>query len=244
MTRLLSELHRLYLPAPQAFSLIDAHGQVRAMVLELARPASWDALATVWREVQTDLGLPAPAIAVSGVDGFQLWFSLAEPCPASQAIAFLESLRLRYLSDIALERVGMMPTEDASEPLQLRHARWVPEQLGESERWSSFVAPDLAPVFADTPWLDIPPSPEGQADLLSRLGSIKQADFQKALERLAPAAVQSEAQSASGPVGAARTCQDPRQFLLDVMNNESVALGLRIDAAKALLPYASDPPAK
>jgi hypothetical protein len=244
MTRLLSELHRLYLPMPQDSSLIDAHGQVKAMVLALARPADWDAIAAVWRGVQTDLNLPAPAIAVDGVDAYQLWFSLAEPCPAPQAMSFLESLRLRYLRDIAPERVGMMPTVDVSGPQPLRHARRVPAQQGASDHWSSFVAPDLAPVFADTPWLDIPPSSEGQADLLSRLDSIGQADFQRALEMLAPAAVQPEAQSASGPVGAARTCQDPRQFLLDVMNNESVALGLRIDAAKALLPYASDPPAK
>lgn len=240
MTRLLSELHRLYLPMTQDSSLIDDHGRVRAMVLELARPADWDAIATVWRGVQIDLGLPAPAIAVSGVDGFQLWFSLAESCPAHQAMVFLDTLRLHYLSDVAPERVGMMPTVDASAPLQLRHARRVPAQQGTSDHWSSFVAPDLAPVFADTPWLDIPPSSEGQADLLSRLDSIPQADFQKALERLAPAAVQREAHAASTPVGATRTSQDPKQFLLDVMNNESVALALRIDAAKALLPYTGD----
>ena len=31
--------------------------------------------------------------------------------------------------------------------------------------------------------------------------------------------------------------QDPKRFLLDVMNNDTVSLGLRIEAAKALLPY-------
>jgi hypothetical protein len=35
----------------------------------------------------------------------------------------------------------------------------------------------------------------------------------------------------------AGTWQDPTRFLLDVMNNDAVALALRIDAAKALLPY-------
>ncbi|MDZ4295265.1 MAG: hypothetical protein U1C47_25500 [Hydrogenophaga sp.] len=36
--------------------------------------------------------------------------------------------------------------------------------------------------------------------------------------------------------------QDPRRFLLDVMNDPTVALVLRIDAAKALLPAANDAP--
>jgi hypothetical protein len=30
---------------------------------------------------------------------------------------------------------------------------------------------------------------------------------------------------------------DPKRFLLDVMNNDSLDLALRIEAAKALLPY-------
>ena len=30
---------------------------------------------------------------------------------------------------------------------------------------------------------------------------------------------------------------DPRRFLIEVMNDERVALALRIEAAKALLPY-------
>ena len=31
---------------------------------------------------------------------------------------------------------------------------------------------------------------------------------------------------------------DPRRFLLDVMNNEAIEMHLRIEAAKALLPFA------
>ena len=67
-------------------------GTVRAMVLELVRPADWTLLSTLWRGVQTDLELPAPAIAVSGIDAYRLWFSLAEPASAAQARAFLEAL--------------------------------------------------------------------------------------------------------------------------------------------------------
>jgi hypothetical protein len=33
----------------------------------------------------------------------------------------------------------------------------------------------------------------------------------------------------------------PKRFLLDVMNNEALELALRIEAAKALLPYFNEP---
>lgn len=247
MTRLQSELNRLYAPQPAAGQgtdtgepgLIDSGGRVRAMVLELARPADWAALSKVWQGVQADLELPAPAIAVSGQDGFQLWFSLAEPVPAAQAMAFLETLRVRYLGDIQAQRVGLMLAVDAASMPQARHARPVPAQRTDGGHWSAFVAPDLAPVFADEPWLDVPPSPEGQSDLLSRLKSTPLADFQRAFEWLLPATVQGQIPQASSPTAAAVAVSgaglDPKRFLLGVMNDDTVALALRIEAAKALL---------
>jgi hypothetical protein len=39
--------------------------------------------------------------------------------------------------------------------------------------------------------------------------------------------------------GASEPTSDPKRFLLRVMNDESVALALRIEAAKALLSYTS-----
>lgn len=258
MNRLQSELSRLYLPHSaadpgadaEASGLINAEGSVRAMVLELARPANWEVLSKVWRGVQADLELPAPAIAVSGTDGIQLWFSLSEPVSVEQAHAFLASLRLRFLADIAPKRVSLMPVVDASAPQQTRHARWVPAEQEQTGNWSAFVAPDLAPVFADTPWLDIPPSNDGQADLLSRLDSIKPPAFESALERLRPATTQSvaPAHETTGtdagrmpvrPIASAGSL-DAKRFLLQVMNDDTVALALRIEAAKALLPYSDE----
>jgi len=87
------------------------------------------------------------------------------------------------------------------------------------------VAPDLAPVFAEEPWLDTPPGEEGQADLLARLQSIKSAALP------GPAAA-----AAAGATPAPATNSDPKRFLLEVMNDASVPLALRIEAAKALLP--------
>ncbi len=224
MNRLLTELQRLY--APTAPDNAPAEGQVRALLLELARPADWDALGAVWRGVQADLELPAPAIAVNGVDGYQLWFSLAEPVPAAQALDFLEGLRRRYLGGIAAQRLRLETVAQELPPRQL------PSGL-----WSALLAPDLAPVFADEPWLDTEPGAEGQADLLCRLQPIKSADFRAALERLAPDTPAPRVDTASAaPAPSADAGQDaPRRFLLGVMNDASAPLHLRIEAAKALL---------
>lgn len=260
MNRLQSEVHRLYLSQPpggqvagaEAPDLIDADGRVRAMVLTLGKPADWAALSTVWRGVQVDLDLPAPAIAVAGQGGYQLWFSLASPLPVAQAVAFLDALRLRYLRDIAPHRIGMMPALDAASPGPARHAAMVPALQADNGHWSAFVAPDLAPVFGDEPWLDLPPSLDGQAGLLSRLHSIQAAELERAQAQLgtvgrpagpAPPSPEPDAtdaaDAAAAPVGnpvAAGGELDPRSFLLRVMRDDSVALPLRIEAAKALLP--------
>ena len=238
MSRLSSEISRLYLPAPSqdadgAWCLADAQGHTRALVLELARPADWELLGQVWRGVQADLAWPAPAIAVNGVDGFALWFSLVDPVPVTTAAAVLQALRQRYLGQVPLDRLRRLP--DGTQPA---HMDAVPSLQGRVDQWSAFVAPDLAPVFADTPWLDIPPSQEGQADLLSRLASIQRVEWLRALDALglsptpAMAAPADPAAQTAAPLG---PHTDPRRFLTEVMNNETVPLALRIEAAKALL---------
>ncbi|MBE0589396.1 MAG: hypothetical protein IH617_15285 [Hydrogenophaga sp.] len=116
-------------------------------------------------------------------------------------------------------------------------------------RWSAFVAPDLPAVFGDDPSLDFQPVDDAQAEQLSRLASIPPDAWQAALAQLqavapaatvaaaAPAALSTPASSAVAAHAALQgPYQDPRRFLLDVMNDPTVALALRIDAAKALLP--------
>ena len=269
MNRLQAEFQRLYLPGPAAepgrdaapSGLVDPEGRVRALVLELARPADWALLAKVWHGVQADLGLSAPAIAVSGVDGLQLWFSLAEAISVASAQAFLVALCQRYLPDVAPHRLALLPAPAAASPTgTVLHARPVPALQAQTGHWSVFVAPDLAPLFADTPWLDSPPGDDGQAKLLRGLRSITAADWAAAgaqlFPQLFPLAARPDADRltpgaladvpalghATPPAGA-----DPQRFLLSVMNDQSVALSLRIEAAKALLPYlnsssASRPP--
>jgi hypothetical protein len=252
MTRLQTEYQRLYLPptvgadSADAPGLIGADGRVRTLVLALGRPADWDTLSPLWRGVQSDLDLPAPAIAVNGVDAFELWFSLAEPVPVAEAAAFLQGLRQRYLADVKPARLRLWP--EAVAPSASPGPSRIPALQPATGRWSAFVAPDLPAVFGDDPSLDFQPVDDAQAEQLSRLASIPPDAWQAVLAHLqavVPAAVVAAAAPAALPppvssVASAHAAlqgpyQDPRRFLLDVMNDSTVALALRIDAAKALL---------
>lgn len=235
MTRLQTEWQRLFL-SPGADTLNGPDGRVRALVLEIAGPADWAALGRVWLAVQRELDLPEPAIAVSGSDGLQLWFSLQDAVPVAQARHFLQGLAQRHLAELphAARRLRLWPRADG------QHTAPIPAECA-AEQWSAFVAPDLAPVFADTPWLDIPPGPDGQADLLRRLVSITPAAWAAALQALAADPEASAPATATphkhgGPVPAPGPL-GPRQFLRQVLNDAQAPLALRIEAAKALLPY-------
>ena len=242
MNRLHAQWQRLFLAPGQqpqdgrAPPLADAQGLTRALLLELARPADWRALAGVWQAVQQELGLPAPAIAVSGNEGFQLWFALAAPVSPADGLAFLQALAQRYLPDVAPQRLRLQAGDLSDGP-----AAALPPQLqAQAGQWSAFVSPDLAPVFADTPWLDVAPGADGQADLLSGLHCLSPEDLRAATARLAPLHLDSEgaeprAEAPAAP--GARTDQTPQAFLSQVMNDASVPLALRIEAAKALLAH-------
>lgn len=246
MNRLQTELHRLYIPhhpQPEGLhpadadpGLIDADGRVRAMVMEVTQPVGWDGVAALWQGVQVDLDLPAPAIAVSGIDGYQVWFSLAQPIALAQAHDFLELLRLRYLGKIAPRHIRMTPTADALAPGLARHASLVPALQTDTGHWSAFVAPGLAGMFATEPWLDLAPNPDAQANILSHIESIQSADFGRAQDQLKPASAPPERDTPplSPP---SSNDSDPKRFLLAVMNNPTTDLCLRIEAAKALLPF-------
>lgn len=279
MNRLQTELQRLYAIPPQPANAhasadpapaLGAAPAPRALVLELARPADWGALSAVWQGVQADLALPAPAIAVNGVDAYQLWFSLAEAVTPAQAHAFLDALCQRYLSDVVQrrpQRLGRWPRPLDQTPAPLPD---IPREPAGGGLWSAFVAPDLAAVFGEEPWLDLPPGIEAQAEQLARLSPIRPVDFERALAELqadaaraADAAASALASPAAGALGAASgtaarpvaaepaaaaaafaaplqrvdlpVTDDPRAFLLSVMNHPALDLAWRLDAAKALL---------
>lgn len=253
MRRLPSELFRLHGLEPARASasspaLLDADGRTRTLVIELARPAEWEALGRVWAGLQDDLGWPAPAIAINGRDGLQLWVSLAHPTRADRVQPLLNALVARYLPDVPAQRVSLWPRRSASAKADTGwcHVGSVPAEHPGGQ-WSAFVSPGLAPVFADTPWLDIPPGEDGQADVLSGLRSVTASQWDHAVALLAPApqsdaltgmAIAPSVPASSGEGGSIRSAPltDPRQFLLQVMNDERVDMALRIEAAKALLP--------
>ncbi|TDP88206.1 hypothetical protein EV672_101351 [Aquabacterium commune] len=257
-------------------ALVDAQGRTRTLVLALGRPADWATLSAVWQAVQAEGGLPAPGIAVSGTDSFHLWFSLAEAVPVAEAHAFLRALCQRCLGHIGAARLSLLPAlDDASvshgaqaatlggtavgaqvgtqivTQVGPHHAAAIPAQQGEAEQWSAFVAPDLAPMFNGAPWLDLPPSPEGQAELLSRLRSIQPTEWRAAqawLHDAGGAGLASGAHAAPTDTAAHLAAHlaapapgsgalGPHAFLRQVMNDASVPLALRIEAAKALLPH-------
>lgn len=261
MSRLHTELRRLYgldlleteASAPATVTVDPAQG-LRGMVLTLSQPAEWARLHTVWRAVQDELGLPAPGIAVDGTAGLQLWFALAQPAPAEQARSFLAGLCQRHLADVPAHRLQMLPGADAA-PFTLA----LPGGLVRPEQWSAFVAPDLAPMFADTPWLDLPPPLEGQAELLSRLQAAGAEAFAQACALLrapdrsqplpagrvmaddpGPASDGQAKPSASpGDTAADEASQAARRFLLQAMNDDSLDMRWRIEAARALLAQAA-----
>jgi hypothetical protein len=255
--RLQTELARLYgfgaVEPTDCGKQLSANGlsagqaNTRCMVLGVAHSAAWDAVHALWQHVQSELGLPRPAIAVDGADGFQLWFALAEGVSRSIALEFLHRLASACLASLQSARVqclvpGIAVSEVAGECLQA-----VPCKHPVSGHWSAFIAPDLGRIFESEPWLVREPGADAQADVLSHLTVMPLAAFQSAMEALVRHSVPQDLHSSGSPVAAPTRgtavwpADDPHAFLLAVMNDPTVDLHARIKAAKALLPAFSRP---
>lgn len=271
MRRLHIEFDRLYAPAAALPDLVGADGQVRALVMDIGRPVDGAVVAQLWRAMQEDLAWPAAAMVIAGGPSFQLWWSLEAAVPAQDAARFLLAAQRRFLPELKEGRVQRFPApaqdgDPANGAPGWIHAPRVPQAVT-PEQWSAFVAPGLAPVFEETPWLDFPPNEEGQAELLQGLTSVSPEQWHDAWARLgltstppgseasaasagsldAKDSQNSEASQDSHALRDARlstgstTFTDPRAFLLQVMNDGAVPMALRIEAAKALLPQSSHP---
>jgi hypothetical protein len=256
MTRLRSELDRLYHPSPSPGT---AHaGTTRCLVLLCKRPGAWPALRPAWQGVQADLGWPAPAIVVDGVDAIELWFSFQAALSEEQAQGLGQTLIRHYLPDVLPGRAQVRLQAGSADTGAMPPFERLPGQ------WSAFVAPDLAAVFADDPWLDMPPGEDAQADLLSRLRPVPPEEVAAALQRWATSNATTEAEetvrtartlvpaqasrelATTGPHAVPATHTgftlpvgqpaSARAFLQQVMNDASVPLQWRVEAAKALLP--------
>lgn len=195
MHKLISELIRLYLPAgpswPEvlaphmlgqttlAVNLTTDDGLTRAMVIAFDKAGDgeddqhWSRLCAVANALQTQLGFPAPAVSVSGGNGYGLWLSLETAVPAAQAQKFLELLRRAHFPDIE-------PGPDTvTAPVEL------PPCLHQgSGKWAAFIHPGMGASFADESGLEMAPPFAGQAAFLEGLQSVSEAQFLRALNTL------------------------------------------------------------
>lgn len=191
MEKLIVELMRLYLMAPDATRTdIEAHlrgqhtlaikpenGMTRAIVLafdqqERGGDAHWTALCELASSLQVRFGFPAPAVSVSGADGYRLWLSLAAPLPLAEAQQFIDGL----LS------LGLAPgPANAADPVPLP-----PCLDARSDRWAAFINPGMGASFIDEHGLEVAPPFAAQAAFLEGLDSIGLDQFRQALRDLVP----------------------------------------------------------
>ncbi len=123
--------------------------------------------------LQSRLGLPAPAVSVSGKDAYGLWLSFAAPTPVAQVQAFLALLHLAYLPDVPVH------PEAASLPVPL-----LPGMHQGTGKWGAFIHPGLGASFIDEMGLEMAPPLAAQSAFLENLQSITEAQFQNAMAKL------------------------------------------------------------
>lgn len=174
-----------------ALNLVSSSSLVKAMVIDFDGAAhgnatrDWNLLTKLHTAVQTELGLPAPAISLSGRKGYGLWFSLEEAIPAIQAQQFLRGLRAKYLASIPKDEIDLRPDTDKPTKAALAVAKLPPCVHPGSGLWSAFINP-LLDGQSDTPpvGLEHAPDLEKQAALLEGLQPIKAGAFLHALTRV------------------------------------------------------------
>lgn len=195
MQNLITQLKRLYLVqnslTPEALaqhlsghrtdpiSLASEDGLTRAMVFAFNNDGDndqarhWLHLCSVANALQSEFGLPAPAVSISGDRSYGLWLSLESPIPVAEAHRFIDLLRKAY-------PVEMGPgTDDVSVAIEL------PPCLNQNTgKWAAFIHPGMGASFADESWLDMAPPLAGQIAFLKELQSISKTQFLSALKKL------------------------------------------------------------
>lgn len=208
MEKLITELSRLYLPAGEvtnaaweahlhgaaALPLASLDGAVRAVALPFPvlrdheEGHHWRRLCDVAHDLQTRFGLPAPAVSVSGDNGYCLWLSLEQPIPAGDAARLLALLQAAVMPDLPA------PGTAAALPPCLHPA---------SGRWSAFIHPGMGASFADGSGLEMAPPLSGQVAFIEGLHSITPDQVTELLRQLQPAP------AASAPMQAQRPAAPP-----------------------------------
>jgi len=195
MQNLIAQLRKLYLPSNSlsvqtltqhllgqrtlGIDLTSEDGFTRAMVIAFNKADDneeaqhWTRLCLIANTLQSDFGFPAPAVSISGADGYRLWLSLESPTPLAQTQNFLELLLRKYIPDMD---PGL---HSVSAPVE------VPPCLQPGTgKWAAFIHPGMGASFADESWLEMAPPVAGQIAFLKDLQSISAAQFQSALRTL------------------------------------------------------------
>lgn len=194
MHKLILALIRLYLApetAPETLApritgqdsstidLAGADGTTRTIYLPFRKIKNseeaqhWTLLCEVANALQADLDFPAPAVSVSGSDGYGLWLSLATPVAPAVAQEFVALLRLAYFPDVK------MPLEPATTQVLLP-----PCLHPHTGKWAAFIHPGMGASFADDSGLEMAPPLSGQVGFLENLQSIDADQFAQALALL------------------------------------------------------------
>lgn len=170
-----------------ALDLVSPLNEVRALLIAFRSPSAarravhWEALCALANAMQQRLGLPAPAVSISG-DGYGVWLSLATPVPLADAERLLRALQNDCLAELPDAELALLPGAVhgslAALPPCLHPA---------SGKWAAWINPGMGAAFAEEPGLDMPPPPAAQAQFLAGLDSITPAQLAQALAVLAPA---------------------------------------------------------
>ncbi|MBV7535285.1 hypothetical protein KW842_05835 [Duganella sp. sic0402] len=188
MDKLISELQRLYLPSADNHQRLQHHlrgeatfafdlaqdGVTRAIVIDFNKATDeqhWLRLCDVANALQTELGLPAPAVSVSGGECYRLWLSLASPLSVTQARQFLALLHQAYFEDEDIDLGRTM--------VELPPCLHVATGL-----WAAFINPSMGGALADDLGLEVTPNDMAQAAFLEKLDSISDEEFAHALNTL------------------------------------------------------------
>lgn len=185
MEKLSAQLLRLYLmPGATAADrntqsmvpLVSGDGLTRAIVIDFPRlqgsapERHWTELCAVANALQESFGFPAPAVSITGENGYRLWLSLGEPVPEGDVRRFVSMLRERHFPQLDLPISEQVLLPPALNPV--------------SGKWAAFIHPGMGASFAEEDGLEVAPPAHAQLAFLEGLDSIGKAQFLDALVAL------------------------------------------------------------
>jgi hypothetical protein len=192
-----------------SLDLVSPLDEVRTLLIafrgasEARRAVHWDTLCALGNDMQVDLGLPAPAVSISGIDGYGVWLSLAAPVPLADGQRLLRGLKEKYLAALPDAELaffpGSGPGHDRGDLVELPPCL---QGVGDGARWAAFINPGMGASFAGEPGLEMAPPAAAQAAFLAGLDSIATAQLVQALavlERGEPAQEDGQGQGGVAP---------------------------------------------